>query len=536
MTRIVWANNANSTLAGPITNASTTALLVSGTGALFPTLAAGQYFDLTFNDAATRLLYEVVHVTAISGDTITIVRGQEGTTALSWLAGDLASNLVTMGALQAFAQAPDTQAQTGNYAADTSGSANTITATLSPAPASLASIAGSPIRIAVANTTTSTTVNLNLNGLGNVLVKNPGRASPPIGSLSGTGIYTFTYDGTYFQTPAVGAAASGLWTETSIAVNTSLNSGSTNINYVATAALTLTIAQSTSLATTWTNNIFAQGGAVTVVINGSDKLNNGSVGVGTTIPKGYSGSFTTDVSGNVYLTVTEAGNGIVTIASASTVDLGSAGTNTVKISGTTTITSFGSSAVQGQVFFVTFAGALTLTNNNTSLLLPGGANITTAANDSAVVEALGSGNFQVTTYSPKSGKPVASSSFLQATNNLNDVQNAATALSNLGGIASSSFNHSQAGSGYQYCNGTLIQWAWVPYQSSSADYVGQTFPISFPTTVACITGSPLCSSTATDAGSFSVNAFFSVTTSGFGFHTANQNSNTAGYYILAIGF
>ena len=83
----LFKNNATSTLAGAITNTSLTANLASGAGALFPAPGAGQYFALTFTDAATGLLNEIVNVTNVTGDTITMIRGQEGTAAQKEMAG-----------------------------------------------------------------------------------------------------------------------------------------------------------------------------------------------------------------------------------------------------------------------------------------------------------------------------------------------------------------------------------------------------------------------------------------------------------------
>jgi len=97
----------------------------------------------------------------------------------------------------------------------------------------------------------------------------------------------------------------------------------------------------------------------------------------------------------------------VTIASASTVDIGAASANTITISGTTTITSFGTIAA-GAIRRVVFSGALTLTHNATSLILPGSANITTAAGDTAELLSLGSGNWRCIRYSPASGSSVTS--------------------------------------------------------------------------------------------------------------------------------
>lgn len=86
-----------------------------------------------------------------------------------------------------------------------------------------------------------------------------------------------------------------------------------------------------------------------------------------------------------------------TIASATTTDLASDNAQAITISGTTTITGLGTLKA-GAVKFITFSGALTLTHNGTSLILPGGANITTAAGDCALAVSLGSGNWRVMHY------------------------------------------------------------------------------------------------------------------------------------------
>jgi hypothetical protein len=96
-----------------------------------------------------------------------------------------------------------------------------------------------------------------------------------------------------------------------------------------------------------------------------------------------------------------------TIASASTVAIGAATGNFVQISGTTTITAF-DTVQAGTRRVVEFTGALTLTYNATSLILPGAANITTAAGDVGEFISLGSGNWLCTNYQPASGKSVVS--------------------------------------------------------------------------------------------------------------------------------
>ena len=70
----------------------------------------------------------------------------------------------------------------------------------------------------------------------------------------------------------------------------------------------------------------------------------------------------------------------VTVASASTVNLGFQTSDKVYITGTTTINSFGA-ALGGTRRNVRFEGALTLTYNATSMVLPTGTNIVTAAGD-----------------------------------------------------------------------------------------------------------------------------------------------------------
>jgi hypothetical protein len=94
------------------------------------------------------------------------------------------------------------------------------------------------------------------------------------------------------------------------------------------------------------------------------------------------------------------------IASATTTDIGAATGGFVDVTGTTTITGLGTVAA-GIVRTVRFTGALTLTYNATSLILPGSANITTANGDTAIFRSLGSGNWICIAYIPRSGGPIA---------------------------------------------------------------------------------------------------------------------------------
>lgn len=93
--------------------------------------------------------------------------------------------------------------------------------------------------------------------------------------------------------------------------------------------------------------------------------------------------------------------GILSVASAGTVDIGAEESNTLSVSGTTTITSLGSAGA-GVYRWLVFEGVLTLTHNATSLILPGGANITTAAGDAGLFFSLGGGNWRCLHY-PSAG-------------------------------------------------------------------------------------------------------------------------------------
>lgn len=92
------------------------------------------------------------------------------------------------------------------------------------------------------------------------------------------------------------------------------------------------------------------------------------------------------------------------IASAATVNLDTATGNFVHITGTTTITAI--TLAQGAERTIVFDGALTLTNG-ASLILPTGANITTAAGDCAVFRGEGSGVVRCVNYLRANGQAVA---------------------------------------------------------------------------------------------------------------------------------
>lgn len=100
---IKFTNNATATLAASITSTSTSLTVTTGQGALFPTLATGDYFYATLTDSSNNL--EIVKVTARSGDTLTATRGQESTTARAYAAADKLELRVTAAGLNNFVDA-----------------------------------------------------------------------------------------------------------------------------------------------------------------------------------------------------------------------------------------------------------------------------------------------------------------------------------------------------------------------------------------------------------------------------------------------
>ncbi|WP_375458408.1 DUF2793 domain-containing protein [uncultured Enterovirga sp.] len=97
-----------------------------------------------------------------------------------------------------------------------------------------------------------------------------------------------------------------------------------------------------------------------------------------------------------------------TVASAATTDIGSLPSRKILVTGTTAITSFGSAASKERI--LVFTGALTLTHNATTLILPGAANITTAANDVAHAVSDAAGSWRIAAYARASGKSVVAGS------------------------------------------------------------------------------------------------------------------------------
>lgn len=79
----LFANNATSKLASPIASNATSIQVFAGDGAKFPAITGSDFFMVTLSKFSNGMEtdIEIVKVTARSGDVMTVVRAQEGTTA-----------------------------------------------------------------------------------------------------------------------------------------------------------------------------------------------------------------------------------------------------------------------------------------------------------------------------------------------------------------------------------------------------------------------------------------------------------------------
>lgn len=148
---IKYKNNAFGTLAGSIIAGATSIVLTGGHGARFPTLGSQDYFYATLVDVSGNL--EVVMVTARAGDVLTVIRAQDGTTALPFSVGDRVEMRPNVAALLAGLQ----EAATAVVLSGT----DTYAGTLVPGPTAINTNQLFFVKVQNANTSTAPTISLN---------------------------------------------------------------------------------------------------------------------------------------------------------------------------------------------------------------------------------------------------------------------------------------------------------------------------------------------------------------------------------------
>lgn len=99
------SNNASTRLASAVAAGGTSITVAAGTGALFPTLSADDWFPVTVLKSDGGL--EIMRCTARSGDVLTVTRAREGTTAMAFSAGDRVELRITKAAMAEFPQGPE---------------------------------------------------------------------------------------------------------------------------------------------------------------------------------------------------------------------------------------------------------------------------------------------------------------------------------------------------------------------------------------------------------------------------------------------
>ncbi|KAF6596215.1 phage tail protein [Cronobacter sp. EKM101R] len=133
-----FGNNVISSLAADITAQQTTIQVMPGAGTQFAKLLTYDYANasnvqkvyskITLTDAK-ETVFEICHLTAVSGDMLTVIRGQEGTTARGWSLNDVVANFATRGSENQFVQIE--QLQSGHYTSCVvGGTANALTVEL----------------------------------------------------------------------------------------------------------------------------------------------------------------------------------------------------------------------------------------------------------------------------------------------------------------------------------------------------------------------------------------------------------------------
>jgi hypothetical protein len=99
------ANNASTAIQAEVLATDTAVTVTGGSGSLFPALGAGDFFYATLVSTAGGV--EIVKVTSRTGDTMTVVRAQEGTVALPFPVYSRFELRVTAANLQAYVDSLD---------------------------------------------------------------------------------------------------------------------------------------------------------------------------------------------------------------------------------------------------------------------------------------------------------------------------------------------------------------------------------------------------------------------------------------------
>ena len=212
MTTFVFANNINTSLSSAVSPSATTITLANAAN-LPASIPSGEYLAITISDAATRQNFEVMYATAVSGSTLTVIRAQEGTTAISWLTGDYVYSSPTAGQMQSFGAGGVTSFNLRTGAITLSGSDVTVALGYTPFDQAGGTIGGNTSVIGTLQATST----FFTNSTTAILAPGPGTTSvngtiylKPQGYSSTTGQATLSANGVFLTNPVSANPSNGI--------------------------------------------------------------------------------------------------------------------------------------------------------------------------------------------------------------------------------------------------------------------------------------------------------------------------------------
>lgn len=368
---VLFANNAATRLASTVATGSTSFSVTAGDGTKFPSPSGGDWFPVTLIKSTGAI--EIMRCTSRTGDVLTVTRGQEGTAAQAFAVGDRVELRLTAAVLGQFIQ-DYLFSDYGKDLVDSTDAADARTLlelvkTISTSDTNVGRMLkvgdfgiGAAADTLVLPTTTQTDATTDFNS-----ITNPGWFN----KLLGTGVA-----GSRNANHPDGTTAAAV------------GNGVSDYYWI--------------LVAKHSNGRLIQV-AIPYGVNTTDNTN------ATVKFRFLVGSTWTAWKALMTENMTKAFNEAppVTMASASTMAIGAAMANTINVSGAITITAFDAIAAGAKRTLV-FQGASVLTHNATSLILPGGANITPAAGDVAEFLSLGGGNWRCIDYQVAQSSPTAS--------------------------------------------------------------------------------------------------------------------------------
>ena len=295
---VQFSNNAATNLSAAI-SASATSITVADASE-FPTLSGSDYTYVTLSNLLETTV-EVVKVTAISGNTLTVVRGQDNTTAASFASGDKCELRVTAALLNDVAEQADTNTEytagSGITLTGTVFSNSTPDQTVTLTGSGATSVSGTYPNFTISSTDTNTDTNTEYTaGSGLTLTGTVFSNSAPDQTVSLTGSGATSVSGTYpnftissADTNTTYSVGDGGLTQNNFtnALKSKLDgveasadvTDTANVVSALTAGTNVTIASNGTISSTDTNTTYSVGNGGLTQINFTSALNSKLAGI-----------------------------------------------------------------------------------------------------------------------------------------------------------------------------------------------------------------------------------------------------------------